>query len=203
MRPVFSLVAIALLAAGPASGQDASGFPNQTIKIIVTVPAGGGVDTMTRIVAEKLRQKFGQPVIVENRGGQSGNLGAEAVFTAEPDGYTLMASQPAPLTVNALLYRKLNFDPAGLVPVAIMTAHPEYVDSAAELSSPHLRGVSRLRARQPRQDKLRVARHRHDVASDRRTVPDPDRHQARACALQGHGAGAERPDRRPCRYDFQ
>ena len=79
---------------------------------------------MTRIVAEKLRQQFNQPVIVENRGGQSGNFGAEAVYAAEPDGYTLLASQPAPLTVNQLLYRKLNYDPAGFMPVTIMTTIP-------------------------------------------------------------------------------
>src|SRR5262245_65297683 len=109
--PCILLLAL-LAAAAPAVAQDVSSWPSQPIRIIVSVPAGGGVDTITRIVAEKLRVRFGQPVIVENRGGQSGNFGAEAVFAAPPDGYTLMASQPAPLTVNALLYRRLNFDPA-------------------------------------------------------------------------------------------
>ena len=61
---------------------------------------------------------------MENRGGQAGNFGAAAAFAAEPDGYTLMASQPAPLTVNALLYRKLNYDPAAFLPIAIMTTVP-------------------------------------------------------------------------------
>jgi tripartite-type tricarboxylate transporter receptor subunit TctC len=120
----LTFIVAALLAATPALGQDASGYPGQAIRIIVSVPAGGGVDTVTRIVADKLRQRFNQTVIVENRGGQAGNFGAEAVFAAEPDGYTLMASQPAPLTVNALLYRKLNYDPATFVPVAIMTIIP-------------------------------------------------------------------------------
>ena len=119
-----TLVFAALLATTPARGQDTAGFPTQAIRIIVSVPAGGGVDTVTRIVADKLRQRFGQPIIVENRGGQAGNFGAEAVFAAEPDGYTLMASQPAPLTVNALLYRKLNYEPAAFVPVTIMTTIP-------------------------------------------------------------------------------
>jgi tripartite-type tricarboxylate transporter receptor subunit TctC len=119
-----TLVFAALLATTPARGQDTAGFPTQAIRIIVSVPAGGGVDTVTRIVADKLRQRFGQPIIVENRGGQAGNFGAEAVFAAEPDGYTLMASQPAPLTVNALLYRKLNYEPAAFVPVTVMTTIP-------------------------------------------------------------------------------
>jgi tripartite-type tricarboxylate transporter receptor subunit TctC len=123
MLRFFTLLttAAALLAASPASAQD---FPTRPIKIIVCLPAGGGVDTVTRIIAERLPQKLGQPVIVENKGGQSGNLGAEAVWLSEPDGYTLLASQPAPITTNVILYKKLSFDPTTFVPVAVMTAIP-------------------------------------------------------------------------------
>jgi tripartite-type tricarboxylate transporter receptor subunit TctC len=71
-----------------------------------------------------MRQYLKQPVVIENKGGQSGNIGAEAVFLAEPDGYTLLASQPAPLTVNKVLYKKINFEPTALVPVGIMTRIP-------------------------------------------------------------------------------
>lgn len=124
MLRISSLIIFGLLTSPAALAQGPAVYPNQTIRIIVSVPAGGGVDTVTRIVAEKMRQQFNQPVIVENRGGQSGNFGAEAVYAAAPDGYTLLASQPAPLTVNAQLYRKLNYDPAGFVPVAIMTTIP-------------------------------------------------------------------------------
>lgn len=125
MPPFRCLLALlALLSGTPALAQDATQYPAQAVKIIVCVPAGGGVDTVTRIVADRLRQRFGQPVVVENRGGQAGNFGAEAVYAAEPDGYTLLASQPAPLTVNALLYRKLNYNPAGFVPITIMTTLP-------------------------------------------------------------------------------
>jgi len=120
---VFPFIAVALIAASPAFAQPAN-YPNQPIRMIVTVPAGGGVDTAVRIVGEGVRQRLGQPVIIENKGGQAGNLGAEAAYAAEPDGYTLMASQPAPLTVNVLLYKKLNYDPAAFVPVAIMSTIP-------------------------------------------------------------------------------
>jgi tripartite-type tricarboxylate transporter receptor subunit TctC len=117
--------ACAMLASIHATAQDsAAKYPNKPVKIIVTVPAGGGVDSVTRLVAEQLRQKLGQPFVIENRGGASGNIGAEAVFNAEPDGYTLMASQPAPLTTNAALYTKLNFNPAALEPVVIMSKFP-------------------------------------------------------------------------------
>jgi tripartite-type tricarboxylate transporter receptor subunit TctC len=119
------MAAGSLLAVTPAAAQDAAAdYPNKPVKIIVTVPAGGGVDTVTRIFAERLQQKLGQSFVLDNRGGAGGNVGAEAVFTATPDGYTLMASQPAPLTTNVSLYKKLNFNPAALEPVAVMTKFP-------------------------------------------------------------------------------
>ncbi len=122
-RFFHALIATAavLFAAPQAIAQD---FPTRPIKIIVCLPAGGGVDTVTRIIAERLTQKLGQPVVIENKGGQSGNLGAEAVWLAEPDGYTLLASQPAPITTNVILYKKLAFDPTTFMPVAVMTAIP-------------------------------------------------------------------------------
>jgi tripartite-type tricarboxylate transporter receptor subunit TctC len=123
MRALLTLISLTLALASGASAQDAAAtFPNKPIKIVVCVPAGGGVDTVTRIVAEGLHQKLGQPVVVENRAGAAGNIGAEYVFTSDPDGYTLLAAQPAPLTVNPLLYKKLNFDPTQFEPVAIMTS---------------------------------------------------------------------------------
>jgi len=126
LKSLTVMVSTALLLSGmSAIAQDAAAnFPNKPIKIIVSVPPGGGVDTVTRLIAEKLRQKWGQPVVIENRGGAAGNIGAEAVFNAEPDGYTLLASQPAPITVNPLLYKKLPYDPANLTAVAIMTQIP-------------------------------------------------------------------------------
>jgi tripartite-type tricarboxylate transporter receptor subunit TctC len=123
MLHIIAVIAALAALASPALAQDKS-YPTQPIRIIVTVPPGGGVDTVTRIVADKLQQRLGQAIVVENRGGQAGNFGAEAAFVADPDGYTLMGSQPAPLTVNALIYRKLNYDPTAFIPIAIMTTIP-------------------------------------------------------------------------------
>ena len=106
------------------SRHPAADYPNRPVKIVVSVPAGGGVDTVTRIFAAGLQQRLGQPFVIENRGGAGGNLGAEAVYTAEPDGYTLLASQPSPITSNIALYKKLNFDPVALEPVAVMSKFP-------------------------------------------------------------------------------
>src|SRR3954463_3293017 len=121
-----ALIASVLMATSPALAQQdpAADYPNRPVKIIVSVPAGGGVDTVTRIFAARLQQRLGQPFVIENRGGGGGNIGAEAAYTAEPDGYTLLATQPAPITSNIALYKKLNFDPVALEPVAVMSKFP-------------------------------------------------------------------------------
>ena len=116
-----SLCAVSFALAQPDTAAD---YPNRSVKIIVSVPAGGGVDTVTRIFAARLHQRLGQPFVIENRGGGGGNIGAEAAYTSEPDGYTLLATQPAPITSNIALYKKLNFDPAALEPVAVMSKFP-------------------------------------------------------------------------------
>jgi tripartite-type tricarboxylate transporter receptor subunit TctC len=123
-RYLALLVVAAAASAALAQGDPAADYPNRPVKIIVSVPAGGGVDTVTRIFAAKLQQRLGQPFVIENRGGGGGNIGAEAAYVAEPDGYTLLATQPAPITSNVALYKKLNFDPAALEPVAVMSKFP-------------------------------------------------------------------------------
>lgn len=99
-------------------------YPDRPIRVIVSVPAGGGVDTVTRIVTDKMRVPLGQPLIVENRAGVGGSIAAETVSKADPDGYTLLASQPSPITTNPVLYKSLNYDPTQLVGVAIMSHVP-------------------------------------------------------------------------------
>ena len=90
----------------------------------MSVPAGGGVDTVTRLIGQRLQQRLGQPVIVENRAGAAGNIGAEAVANAAPDGYTLLATAPSALAVNAALYKNLKYDPDAFEPVAVMASSP-------------------------------------------------------------------------------
>jgi len=115
----------ALLAASAAIAQDpVTNYPSRAIRVIVPFPAGGAADALPRIVAEKLAARWGQPVIVENRVGASGSIGAEAVSRSEPDGYTLLATPPAPLVINPSLYLKLPYDPTQFVPVTVMAAIP-------------------------------------------------------------------------------
>jgi tripartite-type tricarboxylate transporter receptor subunit TctC len=99
-------------------------WPAKPVRIIVPFPAGGSADLLPRAVSERLSQKWGQPVIVENRPGAGGNIGADAVFRADPDGYTLLSSPPPPLVINKSLYPKLSYDPAQFVPVTVIGAIP-------------------------------------------------------------------------------
>jgi tripartite-type tricarboxylate transporter receptor subunit TctC len=137
MRILFLFLGL-LLQATAASGQE---WPAKAVRMIVPFPAGGSADLLPRILGEKLAQQWGQPVIVENRPGAAGNIGAAAVFQAEPDGYTLLASPPSPLVINRHLYPALAFDPTQFVPMAVIAAipnvllvHPKLaVNSLAEL----------------------------------------------------------------------
>jgi tripartite-type tricarboxylate transporter receptor subunit TctC len=125
------LLVVGVIAAVMARAAD---FPDHPIRVIVAVPAGGGVDTVTRLVTDKMRASLGQPLVVENKSGVSGSLAAETVFNADPDGYTLLASQPAPITTNPFLYKSLNYDPAQLVPVLIAyaKANPGKINYASQ-----------------------------------------------------------------------
>ena len=115
------LLTTSLMISSSALAQD---YPVKPVKFIVSNPPGGGTDTWARIVAEKLGAKWGQPVVVENRAGAAGNLGAEAVFRAEPDGYTLLFTAPPPLVVNKSLYARLAYDPDAFVPVSLVVTAP-------------------------------------------------------------------------------
>lgn len=118
----FSSIAAAAVVSRKACG--AEEYPSQPVRIIVPFAAGGLVDVFARIVAEQLQARWGQPFIVENKPGASGNLGAEIVFRAKPDGYALIFAPPPPLAVNKSLFPKIGFDPEALVAVSVFAAVP-------------------------------------------------------------------------------
>jgi tripartite-type tricarboxylate transporter receptor subunit TctC len=120
-RAFCALIAAALLVGIPDVVAAQGDYPVRAIKIIVPLPAGGAPDVVSRIVAEGLTVKLGQPVVIENRPGAAHNIGANAVAKAEPDGYTLLSTPPGPLVTNQLLYTELPFDPSAFVPVTILT----------------------------------------------------------------------------------
>ena len=111
-----------LVALSPAA--QAQDYPSRAVKIIVPFPAGGTADVMPRIFSDWLAKKWGEPVVIENRTGAAGNIGAEAVAKADPDGYTLLAAPAPPLVINQNLYPRLGFDPTEFVPIVIMGRVP-------------------------------------------------------------------------------
>ena len=103
----------------------AQSYPTKPIRFVVGFPAGSITDVMARILAEHVKNRLGQPVLVENKAGANGVLGATEVARAQPDGYTVLVSNSSTITVNPLLYRNLQYVPAkDFVPVVLVTAAP-------------------------------------------------------------------------------
>jgi len=125
---ISAAVLIAALCVADCRAEDAANYPSQTIKIVVPFPAGGTADTLPRIVAERLRQKWNQTVVIENKSGAGGNIGAEAVASSPPDGYTLLASPPGPIAINESLYKNLPFRPSDLKPITVLGTAPNVLD---------------------------------------------------------------------------
>jgi tripartite-type tricarboxylate transporter receptor subunit TctC len=122
-RPIFSALALFSISA-TSLAQD---YPTKPIRMIVPLVAGGGTDIAARVTGQKLTERWGQQVIVDNRPGAGGNIGTEIVTHGAPDGYTLLVTSPGPIVVNPWLFSKLPFDPAkDLVPV-VMLAPTYYV----------------------------------------------------------------------------
>ena len=121
MQPLLRFLGVFLFAVSTASAQE---WPARPVRIVVPFPPGGSADLLPRAVSEKLAERWGQPVIVENRPGAAGNIGADAVFRAEPDGYTLLSAPPPPLVINRLLYQKLSYDSTQFVPITVIGAIP-------------------------------------------------------------------------------
>ena len=121
----IALAAFAAAIAAQAFGQaPAAPWPSKPIKFILPFPPGGGTDILGRIVADRLSTQLGQPVVIENRGGAGGNVGAEAAAKSPPDGYTILRAAPS-LAISPSLYSKLNYDALrDLVPVALLGTVP-------------------------------------------------------------------------------
>ncbi|HZX85025.1 MAG TPA: tripartite tricarboxylate transporter substrate binding protein [Reyranella sp.] len=111
------------------------------MRIIVNFPPGGTVDVLTRTVAQKLSERWGQPLVVDNRPGAGGNIGAQVVATAQPDGYTLLGTPPGPLAINQNLYSAMGFDPEKLVPVVMMASVPNAITARADFPANSARAL--------------------------------------------------------------
>lgn len=130
MKRLISFAASACVALASAclpAAASAAEYPNKPISLVVVFGAGGTSDVVARIVGKPLGEALKQQVVVENRPGASGNIGATAVARAAPDGYTLLAAFPG-LTTNAALYDKLSYDPAAdFAPISLLASAPNVI----------------------------------------------------------------------------
>ena len=126
------LACVAAAAASTAVADAVSDYPKAPIKIIVNFPAGGTADILARIVGQKLSEKWSQPVTIDNRAGAGGNIGATAVYTAEPDGYTLLVTPPGPPAINQSLFKTLPYDPHKFVPVTLLAVIPNVITARTD-----------------------------------------------------------------------
>ncbi|HEY1226233.1 MAG TPA: tripartite tricarboxylate transporter substrate binding protein [Ramlibacter sp.] len=131
MRKLIALTLAALASTFIAGGAIAQS--GKALRLIVPFPAGGTADILPRVVGEKMRAQYPGGVVVENRSGAGGNIGAEAVARAEPDGSVLLASPPGPIAINNHLYKNLTFDPARWVPVTVLATVPNVLAVSTKL----------------------------------------------------------------------
>lgn len=124
VRTALCAVAVVCLQISCALAQADSDYPNKLVRIVVPYPPGGGPDVFTRVVADKLAEKWKQPVIIENRAGGAANVGAAHVAHSDPDGYTLLAAAPGPIAINGSLFKTLNYDPDKWSPISVLTRQP-------------------------------------------------------------------------------
>lgn len=120
---VIHTVATALLVAATGAA-GAQGYPARSVRVVLPFPAGGGSDLIGRLVTQKLAAALGQPVVVDNRAGASGNIAAEIVAKSPPDGYTLLFGNSS-LSISPAVYQKLNYSPTqDLMPISMASSYP-------------------------------------------------------------------------------
>ena len=119
-----AMVSMVIFGACKVATYGAEAFPSSPVTIVVPFPAGGTADFLPRVVADIMSRRWNQPVVIENISGAGGNIGAERVARAKPDGYTLLASAPGPLAINHNLYKSLPYDPTKFAPITVLGTSP-------------------------------------------------------------------------------
>lgn len=146
---IRGLAATCLIACCAMPGISLADYPERPVSLVVNFPAGGPLDLMARMVAEKASKNLGQPVVVENKAGASGNIGAEQVVRARPDGYTLLMTIDTVATVNPDAYRNMRFDPAkDLAPIGISGLFTQVLVTHPDLNTPTFKDFLELASKQ-------------------------------------------------------
>ncbi len=136
--PAAAIVA-GVLAATPVVAQTT--WPTSTVKIIVPYPPGAAADGLPRILLDELSQAWKQPVIIENKAGAGGNVGAEFVARAAPDGYTLLHAPTPVFAINQYIFKKLSFDPATFKPITVVAESPSVLAVSLKLAAPTVKDL--------------------------------------------------------------
>ena len=180
------LLHVSLIAVAAANAISAAepAWPGKPLRFIVPFPAGSSTDSAARLLAPKLGVALGQPVIVDNRGGASGNIGVETAARAVPDGYTLVLGTASTHAVAVSVNTRLAYDPvADFSPVSLLVSSPYVVivhPSVAASSALELIALAKAR---PGQNKLRVGGRCQPRASGRRIVCDPRRSETQSRSI--------------------
>src|SRR5471030_2071294 len=118
-------LALGIALQGLAATAFAADYPAKPIRLVVPYAPGGGADSVARIVARKVSENIGQPIVIDNKGGAGSILGTDLVAKAEPDGYTLLLGQSGPISINPAVYKGLPYDPVkDLVPITMTNSYP-------------------------------------------------------------------------------
>ena len=176
----LSVAALLLAAFGAFAGE--ATYPDRPITMIVTFPAGGASDVLARASADALSRGLGQPVVVDNRPGAGGHIGAEFVAHAAPDGYTILFGTNGTLGIGPALYKNLRYDPQrDLAPIGILHKLPLLLIVNPSIPAKTLPELIDYARHQSGKAELRIGRCRHRVASRGRAFQEGggDRHPAR------------------------
>ena len=139
LAQIFRVIALLATLATGAAAQD---WPTHPLRLIVPFPAGGSADVQSRVIAEALSKALGQPVVVENKPGAGGNIGAAEAARAEPDGYTLFMATTSTHASNISLYKTLDFDPVkDFAPLTLVTLNPQIIVAAPQYGNLNFSGL--------------------------------------------------------------
>ena len=179
-----------MLASFLASAAAAQTYPDRPVRILVGYPPGGGTDLVARLVAQPLGERWGQPVIVENRPGAAAIIATEAVAKAKPDGYTLLMAYATELAVNPATFKKLPYDPVrDLAPIARLGSAPLVMAVHPSLPAQTVAELVALAKAKPGALSYSSSGHGQRAPVRRRAVQAAHRRRHRARALQGLRAG--------------
>jgi tripartite-type tricarboxylate transporter receptor subunit TctC len=149
MRRLFVLIAL-LCTSSIVEAQNDKPWPRETIRLVVSFTPGGAPDTLARILAEDWQKTFGIPILVENRPGHGGNIGADLVAKSNPDGYTLLIGTVGIHAINGALYEKLSYDPiADFTPISFLASTPNVLIVSKQLNVQSLKDLIALAKAKP------------------------------------------------------